>query len=274
MTEPPRSIQTVGLVGAGRMGGPVGRHLLAHDWPLVVLEPDESNRRAMRDAGAQLVSDAADLAARSDLVLVAVVDDAQTVEVVQGGAGVFEGARPGAVVAICASVRPGTCQTLAEAGRDRDVHVIDLAMVGGERGAEAGTLTLYCGGEEAALGACRDALAAFATNVSHLGPAGTGQVGKIVNNILLWSAIRADVEALRLGRALGADPARLRAAAAVGSGANRVLLEWAQQRLRWPHKDLETAIELAESAGVDVPLIRTLRELMEQLSVDDLYDLR
>lgn len=274
MNDEPRSIETVGLVGAGRMGGQVGRHLRARGWPVVVLEPDEDNRRAMEEVGAAVAEDAADLASRSDLVLVAVVDDAQTVEVVRGESGVLAGARPGAVVAICASVRPDTCATLAAAGKDRGVHVIDLAMVGGERGAEAGTLTLYCGGDEAALGVCRDALSAFATNVSHLGPAGTGQVGKMVNNILLWSAIRADVEALRLGRALGADPARLRAAAAVGSGANRVLLEWAQQRLRWPHKDLDSAIELAESAGVDVPLVRTLRGLMEELSVDDLNDLR
>lgn len=274
MSTPPRTTQTVGLVGAGRMGREMGRHLRDRGWPVVVLEPDESARHAMTELGATPAADGADLAAQSDLVLVAVVDDAQTVEVLQSASGVLAGARPGTVVAICASVRPDTCTTLAAAGAERDVHVIDLAMVGGERGAEAGTLTLYCGGEEAALGACRDALAAFATNVSHLGPTGTGQVGKMVNNILLWSAIRADVEALRLGRALGADPARLRAAAAVGSGANRVLLEWAQQRLRWPHKDLETAIELAEAAGVDVPLVRTLKELMEQLSVDDLNDLR
>lgn len=274
MSHGPRTIETVGLIGAGRMGGQVGRHLRARDWPVVVLEPDDDNRRAMEDRGAEVATSAADLASRSDLVLVAVVDDAQTVDVVRSERGVLAGARPGTVVAICASVRPDTCTELAELGREHGVSVIDLAMVGGERGAEAGTLTLYCGGDEAALGACRDALAAFATNVSHLGPAGTGQVGKMVNNILLWSAIRADVEALRLGRALGADPARLRAAAAVGSGSNRVLLDWAQQRLRWPHKDLETAIELAESAGVDVPLVRTLRELMEQLSVDDLNDLR
>ncbi|MBW3659286.1 MAG: NAD(P)-dependent oxidoreductase [Actinobacteria bacterium] len=274
MTTAPRAVETVGLIGAGRMGGQVGRHLRARDWPVVVLEPDDANRRVMTDLGAEVADDPADLAGRSDLVLVAVVDDAQTIDVLRGDRGVLAGARPGAVVAICASVRPDTCATLAAEGRDHDVHVLDLAMVGGERGAEAGMLTLFCGGEEAALGVCRGALAAFATNVSHLGPAGTGQIGKMVNNILLWAAIRADVEALRLGRALGADPARLRAAAAIGSGSNRVLLEWAQQRLRWPHKDLDSALELADSVDLDVPLVRTLRDLMADLSVDDLHDLR
>lgn len=265
---------TVGLVGAGRMGGQLGRHLRARDWPVVVLEPDETNRQAMLDLGTEEARTPADLAERSDLVLVAVVDDHQTRNVVQGNAGLLAGARPGTVIALCASLRPDTCRELADQAREHGIRVLDLAMVGGERGAEAGTLTLFCGGEEDALDAARRPLAAFSTNLSHLGPVGTGQIGKTVNNILLWSAIRADVEALRLGRALGADPARLRAAAAIGSGANRVLLEWAQQRLRWPHKDLEIALSLAEEAGVDVPFVERLAELMPELSVDDLDDLR
>lgn len=273
MTEV-RQVTTVGLVGAGRMGRPVGRHLLARGWPLVVTDPDDGARRELVVEGAREAPSPAALAADADLSLVAVVDDEQTRSVVAGKHGLLEAAQPGSIVAICASVRPDTCRELADRAAQRDVHVVDLAMVGGERGAEAGTLTLFCGGDERVLAACRDALAAFATNVSHLGPVGTGQVGKTVNNILLWAAVRADVEALRLGRALGADPARLRAAAAIGSGANRVLLEWAQQRLRWPAKDLEVALGLADEAGVDLPLVRTLAGLMDELEVDDLHDLR
>lgn len=269
-----RAVETVGLIGAGRMGGEMGRHLRNRGWPVVVLEPDEANRQAMVDIGCETASTAADLAARCDLVLVAVVDDDQTRAVLGGEEGVLAGARPGSVVALCASLRPDTCRQLAERGAEHDIHVLDLAMVGGERGAEAARLTLFCGGDESALAACRPALSAFSTNLAHLGPVGTGQIAKTVNNILLWAAIRADVEALRLGRALGADPARLRAAAAIGSGANRVLLEWGQQRLRWPHKDLEIAMALAQEVGVEVPLVETLSELMKELSVDDLHDLR
>ena len=85
---------------------------------------------------------------------------------------------------------------------------------------------------------------------------------------------RADVEALRLGRALGVEPAALRAAMALGSGANRPLEEWGKHRLRWPHKDLEVALALAREAGVDTPLVAALPALIDELSVDDLADLR
>src|ERR671920_1797936 len=115
------------------------------------------------------------------------------------------------------------------------------------------------------------AFEAFATDVAHVGDVGAGQVAKTVNNILLWACIRADLEALRLGRALGVEPATLRSVLALGSGANRPLAEWGEHRLRWPAKDLEVALGLAREAGVDLPLVRSLAPLMQELSVDDLH---
>jgi 3-hydroxyisobutyrate dehydrogenase-like beta-hydroxyacid dehydrogenase len=119
----------------------------------------------------------------------------------------------------------------------------------------------------------RPAVAPFAADVVRVGDVGAGQVAKTANNILLWACIRADVEALRLGRALGVEPAALREAMALGSGANRPLEEWGKHRLRWPHKDLEVALALAREAGVETPLVAALPGLMEELSVSDLADL-
>jgi 3-hydroxyisobutyrate dehydrogenase-like beta-hydroxyacid dehydrogenase len=106
-----------------------------------------------------------------------------------------------------------------------------------------------------------------------VGEVGAGQVAKTVNNVLLWACIRADVEALRLGRALGVEPAALREAMALGSGANRPLAEWGKHRLRWPDKDLEVALAVAAEAGLELPLVEALSGLMQELTVEDLHDL-
>src|SRR5919201_2197361 len=140
-----RTSEHVGLVGCGRMGGAIGRHLLAAGTPLVVYDPVEEARGRLVDRGAVAGADPGDVAARSDLVLVVVVDDAQVREAV---AAALERAREGSIVAVCASVRPKTCRELAERGAARGVHVIDAAMVRGERGAEEGRLVLFCGGDE------------------------------------------------------------------------------------------------------------------------------
>jgi 3-hydroxyisobutyrate dehydrogenase-like beta-hydroxyacid dehydrogenase len=121
--------------------------------------------------------------------------------------------------------------------------------------------------------AIRPVVAPFAADVVRVGEVGAGQVAKTANNILLWACIRADLEALRLGRALGVDPAALREAMALGSGANRPLEEWGKHRLRWPQKDLEVALALAAEAGLETPLVAALPALLAELSVEDLAEL-
>jgi 3-hydroxyisobutyrate dehydrogenase-like beta-hydroxyacid dehydrogenase len=263
-------IRQVGLLGCGRMGAAIGGHLLAAGTPLAVYDPVPAARRALVERGAFECDDPAGVAARSELVLVVVVDDAQAREAVTG---CLADASPGTVIAICASVRPDTCRELAAGGRERGVHVIDAALVGGERGAEAGQLVLFCGGAPDVVEAIRTAVEPFSREVVRVGDVGAGQVAKTANNALLWACIRADFEALRLARALGVEPAKLRDALALGSGANRALADWGEHRLRWPHKDLEIALALADEAGVEVPLVAALPKLIEELSVDDLHEL-
>jgi 3-hydroxyisobutyrate dehydrogenase-like beta-hydroxyacid dehydrogenase len=252
------------------MGGAIGRHLLAAGTPVIVHDPSAEAQRALVELGAIDGDSATAVAAESDLVLVVVVDDAQVRDAVQA---TLETAQRGTIVAICASVRPDTCRELAAAGAARGVDIIDCALVRGERGAEDGELVLYCGGSADVVERIRPVCAPFADAIVHIGEVGTGQVAKSANNILLWACIRADVEALRLARALGVEPARLRAALELGSGANRPLAEWGKHRLRWPQKDLEVALAVAKEAGVALPLVAELRALMADLTVDDLREL-
>ncbi len=252
------------------MGTAIGRHLLAAQTPVSVFDPVVDARRELVAAGATECSDAAEVARDADVVLVVVVDDAQVREAVTA---CLDTASDGTVIAISASVRPDTCRELARLGAARGVHVIDAALVRGERGADEGRLVLFCGGDPDAIRLLEAAARPFAEAVLRVGDVGAGQAAKTANNILLWACIRADVEALRLGRALGVEPRDLRAALALGSGANRPLEEWGNHRLRWPHKDLEVALALAAEAGVDVPLVATLPRLMEQLTREDLEEL-
>ncbi|GLZ07781.1 6-phosphogluconate dehydrogenase [Actinomadura sp. NBRC 104412] len=269
-----RTVETIGLIGWGRMGGMMGTFAVRAGWPVVAYDASEEARAAAAQAGATVAGGVAEVAASSDLVLLVVVDDTQVKEAITGPDGILGKARPGTIVAICPSVRPDTCTEMARVAAGHGVHVIDVALVGGERGAEAGALKLMCGGPSHVVDACLKAFAAFAINVCHVGDVGAGQVAKTANNLLLWSCIRANYEALTLARKLGVDPGKLRAFLSIGSGANRPLEEWGAQRLRWPKKDLEVALALAEDAGVHLPMIEALQPLIGELTVEDLADLR
>jgi 3-hydroxyisobutyrate dehydrogenase-like beta-hydroxyacid dehydrogenase len=274
MNADTRAIATIGVVGWGRMGGTMGTHALRRGWPVTAFDPSPAAAAAAASAGATAVTTAADVAADSDLVLLVVVDDEQVRNSVVGRGGVLQTARPRTVLAVCASVRPDTCVELAEAADERGVHLIDVALVGGERGAESGALKLMCGGPAETVDACLPAFSAFAIDVCHVGDVGAGQIAKTANNLLLWACVRANYEALSLAKRLGVQPGKLRSFLNAGSGANRPLAEWGAQRLRWPEKDLDVALALAEEAGVDVPLMRSLAPLMAELTVDDLAALR
>lgn len=267
MSEP---VRRLGLVGVGRMGSAIGSRLLSAGWPLVITDIRPKASEPLVREGATVAASPSEVADAADLVLVLVVDDEQVRQV---STAVVAAAAPGTVVAICASVRPSTCRELADIAEETGVVVVDAALARGERGAEAGELLLLCGGPSKDIDRCRPAFGAFATDVFRVGDVGAGQVAKTVNNILLWTCLRADVEAQRLGRALGVEPSTLRAAVALGSGANRPLDEWGEHRLRWPAKDLEVALSLAEEVGVDLPFVRTLAPLMAELSLEDVREL-
>lgn len=274
MTDAAPAVKRVGIAGWGRMGAGMGKHLLAGGLEVTGYDPADAARSAMADAGATVADSVADLAAASDLVLVVVIDDAQVRAVLEGDDGGIANAEPGTVFAVCASVRPDTCQDLARQAEERGVYVIDTALTGGARGAEQATLRMMCGGPESVIDRCRQALAFIATDVCHVGPVGAGQIAKTANNILLWACIRADYEVLSLAKEYGIAPGKLRTFMAVGSGANRPLAEWGQHRLTWPQKDLEVAVELAREVGLDLPLTESLIPLMEQLSFEQLRALR
>lgn len=264
------TVERIGLVGCGRMGAPIGGFLLAAGRPLAVYDPVQAAMAALVDRGATACTGPAEVGARSELTLVIVVDDAQVLEVVPE---VVSATAAGSIVAICASVRPDTCAAMARLGDKRGVHVVDAALIRGERGAEIGQVVLFCGGDEEVVAELGRACDPFTEAVVHVGAVGAGQVAKTANNILLWTCLRADVEVLRLGRALGVEPAKLRQAMAIGSGSNRPMDEWGKHRLRWPHKDLEVALAVAAEAGVELKLAENLPALMQELTVDDLHDL-
>jgi len=269
----PRS-QHVGVLGWGRMGSLMGAHLLARGWDVTGYDVSTDALADIERHGGSIAAAPEDVGATSDVILVVVSDDAQVREVVCGTNGVLAGAQPGSTVVVCSGVAPKTCRHVAAAAEDRGVHVIDAAMTGGERGAAKGTLTLLCGGDATAVDACRPVFSAFATNVCLVGPLGSGQMAKALNNCLLLACIQADAEVLRLARALGMEPGTLRPILSVSSGANRPLAEWGAYKLRFPGKDLHNAFALADEAGTDIPFLRSLEPFVTALTTEELDDLR
>jgi 3-hydroxyisobutyrate dehydrogenase-like beta-hydroxyacid dehydrogenase len=260
----------VGVVGLGAMGGPAAGFLVRAGIPTTCHDLDPAAVHRAEAAGATAAESVVDLAATSDVIVVMVPTDRDVLDVC---AAALSSARPGTVLLISSSVTPDTCLRVAERAGGRGVDVLDAALTGGVRAAEAGEINLLVGGDEAVLGRIRPVLAPWTSTVHYLGPVGCGQIGKTVNNLCHWGQLAAIVEALRLGRALGVEPGKLREAVLDGPAASRTLAEMELMRLTWYEKDLGNAMRMASSMHRSLPVAVTVRAELEHISVADIADL-
>jgi 3-hydroxyisobutyrate dehydrogenase-like beta-hydroxyacid dehydrogenase len=201
--------------------------------------------------------------------LVVVGFDSEVSQVVTAeGSGLLAGARPGYVVTVCSTIEPNTSIGLAAVTKAREVELVDATMCLGEPAAEDGTLLFMCGGDEAALDRVQPALEVVGANIFRLGGVGTGQVGKMLNNYLLWSCVVGNHEAMRLGARLGVDLEPLRQALLLSSGANWALDTWLRSRpMPWAEDDMRIVMQYADEVRLPMPAAGLLREEMKAIKV-------
>jgi 3-hydroxyisobutyrate dehydrogenase len=265
------AVRRVGVIGLGRMGLPMARHLVRAGFTVSGFDLDPERRTALLEVGGQPV-DALDAVAReSDALLLMVADDAQVREAALGSDGIVAAARPRTVLIISSTVKPSTCRDVAAAAAVRRVAVLDAPVALGQRAAEAGLLTVFVGGPYSLFERCRPVFQAFGREVVHLGEeVGAGQVAKLANNLMLWAGIVAAHEALTFGARLGVPPGPLREALQEGSADSYALRELHLHNLSWPHKDLAQAMEIASELGMTLPLAGRVAELLQGLTREDL----
>ncbi len=149
------------------------------------------------------------------------------------------------------------------------MDVIDAPLCRGEPAAEAGKLLVLVGGDEAVVERCRPVLSAFCSDVFHVGGLGSGQIGKMINNLLLWACVSANWEGLKLAGALGVDPEKLRQALLLSSGNNWALETWLLPRpMPWAEKDMAIVMEQADKARLSLPLCGVTREVIKGIKIE------
>ena len=254
----------IGIVGLGQMGRPVGRHLIAAGHQVVGCDPSERARATAAELGVEVVGTAAEVAERSELVLVLVGFDEEVEEVVFGPGGMIGAMRPGLTLAIGSTLSPGYAMALEARLAGRDVTLLDVPSARGQDALERGEILIFGGGDRVAFDRWLPVLRTFATDVFHLGSFGAGQVAKLANNMILWACMSANDEALRLAEALGVDPEALRTALGHASAQNWSMTTRAEDRpMPWAEKDMRIALEEADGARLVLPLAATVKEAIK-----------
>ena len=264
----PAKIGSVGVIGLGKMGGQLARHLAAAGFETRGYDVRAEAMAAAAADGAAATASPAALASASDLVIVGVGFDSELEAALFGDDGAMDSPRPGSVIAVASTVAPATMLKIAERIGERDVAVLDIPMARGEQAAIDGNLLIFGGGDREVFDRCRPAFSTFSDAIHYLGPVGAGQVGKLVNNLILWACISANDEGFRLAQSLGVAAAPLRDALLQSSAHNWAMASEAVERpMPWAEKDMTIVLKEADAARVSLPLSGTVKEVIKGVKI-------
>jgi 3-hydroxyisobutyrate dehydrogenase len=257
--------ETVGVLGAGRMGLPIIGHLTTNGFTVLVHDVDSAKEAEVASRGARFVNAREEIARECETVLVCVGYEEQLRETMLGDEGMLGGLREGAVVAVLSTVSPEGMAVLAEAASKHGVHVVDAPVCRGSWAADAGELLSLLGGTEEAVAKYSEVASAYSTDIVRTGDIGAGQVAKAVNNLILWACLVADHEGLALAQRYNLDIDVLRKALAMSSAANHALDNWNNQTMAWAEDDMRIVSDMAVNVGMGLPQAAVNREVCRVL---------
>ena len=196
----------IGFIGLGNMGNPMARNLVKAGHELVVFDVFPDAIAKVVATGAKSAASVAEAVKSAEVVVTMLPSSPHVREVYTGTGQLLASVAPGTLLIDSSTIDPHTAREVAGAAAKRNIVMLDAPVSGGTVGAEAATLTFMVGGNANAFAVAKPILEKMGKNVVHCGAAGTGQVAKICNNMLLAISMIGVSEAMNLGASLGIDP--------------------------------------------------------------------
>jgi 3-hydroxyisobutyrate dehydrogenase-like beta-hydroxyacid dehydrogenase len=271
----------LGFIGLGNQGAPIAKRLV--EWPggLTVYDVRVEAMTPLAEAGARPADGIADVA-EADLIHIVVLNDEQVREVVGQLA---EHAKPGTIIAIHSTISDITAVELAAALKPQGIHIIDAPVSGGAAVAAKGELATMVGAEREVYERIKPPFKQWASLIIHAGEPGAGTRMKLARNMLTFTYYAAACEALRLAEGAGLDLqalGRVVRHTEASTGGGNIMIRENMAPLEPDHflfqpfthtrelgeKDLNLALALGESVGVELPLAElALQNLADGLGV-------
>jgi 3-hydroxyisobutyrate dehydrogenase len=264
MTNTTDKKERVGVIGAGRMGLPMVKHLVKHGFDVIVMDISQDNVAKASELGATAAATPAALGKNVDFVILGVGYDDEVNQVVLGKDGLLETLAKGAIIAVSSTVAPDTVKALKEQAAKKGIGILDAPICRGRWFADEGKLLALFGGDDAVVERGRKVYGTFCSDIVHLGEVGHGQVAKAMNNMLLWITSIGLIEAGQIAASTGIDLVKLREALMMSSGKSQALEDWEQTTFTWALKDMQIVSKMTDQAGLSLPLTGAVKELVKE----------
>jgi 3-hydroxyisobutyrate dehydrogenase-like beta-hydroxyacid dehydrogenase len=256
----------IGIVGVGDMGLPMAGHMVTGGLDVIAHDIDPDRLDAAAAVGAKAASGLADVADEADIVIACLRTDDQMHAVAEE---LVSRDRAGQLIVVAGTHSLEFMRRLAAIVEPKGRRIIDAPVVFGALGAREGNLLSLCGGDEADVDRARPVLMTYSRGVEHVGPLGAGQLAKTCNNLLHWIHCVANFETLSIAKRYGLDPQRMREVLMKCPGDNGTLRRWDSTRFTWQEKDMDFVVQLAQDAGLVLPLTGQVDQLVKTLTAAD-----
>jgi 3-hydroxyisobutyrate dehydrogenase-like beta-hydroxyacid dehydrogenase len=263
----------IGYVGLGTMGGQMARRLVAQGYRVTGYDVDATRADRARDGGVALAGSPAGAAEGADIVFSSLPDPAAVRRVYLGADSVLSAVKPGTTLIDVSTVDPDTWREVAAAAQPSGVDCLDAPVSGGPVEAGSGKLVFLIGGDPAVLERCRPVLLTLGTELHHVGPLGSGQIIKLVNNVMSVGNVAVAAEAMVLGVKAGMDPQRLFDILSTSGGRSHHFLKRFPNVLAgdftpnfsiWlSRKDVSLALAMAARLEMPMPVASAVRQAYE-----------
>ncbi len=263
----------VGVIGLGKMGNPMARHLLKVSNRVLVSDVNSDAVAALATAGCERAESLAVMRDQCEVIFLIVSFDHQVESICRDPGGLFDSTGHPLTVVVCSTIEPETMHRLA-AEAPEGVTLVDAPLCRGQIPAEKGELLGLMGGNPEDCERVRPLLASFCSDIDYIGPLGSGQVAKALNNFILWSCISVNHEAFKLGKSYGLDQETLRQALLKSSGQNWAMSTWNQPRtMPWAEKDMRIILNMADDHDLPLTMAGFIKEHIKLVKEEwGLYD--
>jgi 3-hydroxyisobutyrate dehydrogenase len=253
------------------MGSAMAANLVGAGFETAVWNRTAGRATALVDSGAHEADSPAAMARDADVVVLSVSDTPDVEQVLFGEDGIAAGAHDGLVVVDTSTISPSATRDFAGRLGEHGVDLVDAPVSGGSEGAKKATLTIFVGGDDAAVGRVRPVLEALGKTITHFGPVGSGQAVKAVNQVVIAGAYLAVAEGLVLAIKAGLDPEKVVEALGGGVAGSWILQNRSGRMIANDYplgfrtslhlKDLGIALGLAREVGAVLPLAGLAQQL-------------
>lgn len=268
-------MEKIGFIGVGIMGKPMATNLLKAGYNLVVHDINLNAVQELEDMGASRADSPSQVAQKCEIIITMLPNSPDVELVILGKDGILETAVPETLVIDMSSINPMTTIAIAEEAKKKGIRMLDAPVSGGEPGAIAGSLAIMVGGEEKDFESCKEILKKMGKSVVYVGKTGSGQVTKLVNQIIVALNLAAIGEGFVLGMKAGVNPQLIYEAIRGGLAGSNALEQKAPKifsgdfkpgfRQALHIKDLTNAISAGDSLGIPLFLTSMVNQMFKYL---------